>query len=104
MEKNSHPDFVYKLYTNLAHLSEISLVPTKVNWLKITGQSTDFKKSSFLYALKLPVHLRTGKKCDPSINLPFHEKRFSKGDRKAFFAWPLAIPCMALVSRSENLL
>ncbi len=108
MEKNittrSHPHFVYKLYTNLAHLSQLSLVQTRVNWLKITGQSLHFKKSSFFYALKLPVHLRNGKKCDPSINLPFREKRFSKGDRNAFFAWPLAIACMALVSRNENLL
>jgi hypothetical protein len=87
MEKNSHPHFVYKIYTNLAHLSELSLVQSRVNWFKITGQSLHFKKSAFSYALKLYWYDYTsnGEKCDPLLNLPFREKILSKDDRKAFF-------------------
>ncbi len=80
-----HPPFIYKLYKNLTNLSKLSLVQTRVNWFNITGQSLDYKKSSFSYSLKLPVHLKNGEKYDPPLNLPFREKILSKDDRKAFF-------------------
>ncbi len=84
--KKTATQTLFTIFTQIWHVRTFYGSQTRVNWLKITGQSLDFKHSALNTCFKTTDILAEWEEVrDPPLNLPFREKILSKDDRKHSF-------------------